>query len=266
MTTSSTPGGASDAVAPDASVVPAVVPSFDPRLSTLVPPDKIPASAVFPPIPRERLKADFLRRHVRARPQYEPESLGDSMRQGITHPTAAAVLIPLVVRAHEVSVLLTQRTTRLKKHAGQVAFPGGRKDPEDQDVVATALRESEEEIGLLAHEVEVLGSLKDYFTGTGYQITPVIGLVSPPSRLRLQASEVDAVFEVPLSFLMNPENHQYRERQFEGVTRHFYSMPYRATQWIEEQGQVSDPLGREFFIWGATASMLRNLHRLLAAS
>jgi 8-oxo-dGTP pyrophosphatase MutT (NUDIX family) len=231
-----------------------------------VPAEAIPASAVFPRIPPERLKSEFLRRHVLARPQYEPETLGDSIRQGIEHPTPAAVLIPLVVREEQVNVLLTQRTTKLKKHAGQVAFPGGRRDPQDIDLTATALRESEEEIGLQAADVEVLGVLQDYFTGTGYQITPVIGMVSPRSQLRLQTSEVDAVFEVPLAFLMDPANHQYRQREFEGKMRHFYSMPYRAEYWLEEHGSVSHPLGREFFIWGATAAMLRNLHRLLAAA
>ncbi len=267
MATSSTPGGASVTSSPALlSVTPSVVPSFDPRLSTLVPKHAIPASAVFPRIPQERLNAEFVRQHVLARPSYEPETLGDSIRQGITNPTPAAVLIPLVMRDEQLSVLLTQRTTKLKKHAGQVAFPGGRRDPEDADLMATALRESEEEIGLQSDDVEVLGALQDYFTGTGYQITPVIAIVRPPSQLRLQASEVDAVFEVPLAFLMDPDNHQYRQREFEGKTRHFYSMPYRATHWLEEHGQVSHPGGREFFIWGATAAMLRNLHRLLSAA
>jgi hypothetical protein len=108
--------------------------------------------------------------------------------------------------------------------------------------------------------------LQDYFTGTGYQITPVIGMVRPPAQLRLQTSEVDAVFEVPLAFLMDPKNHQFRQREFEGKTRHFYSIPYRANEWLEGHGSVSLPEGREFFIWGATAAMLRNLHRLLSAA
>jgi 8-oxo-dGTP pyrophosphatase MutT (NUDIX family) len=161
------------------------------------------------------------------------------------------VLVPLVRRDDALHVLLTRRSEHLRDHAGQISFPGGRAEPGDADAVDTALRETEEEIGLARAHVEVIGRLPVYTTVTSYVVTPVVGLVEPPFDLRLDRSEVDEAFEVPLSFLMTPAHHRRHVFQFDGGQRQFLSMPWLAT-------------GQEYFIWGATAAMLRNLYRLLS--
>lgn len=153
----------------------------------------------------------------------------------------AAVLVPLVMRA-EPGLLLTTRTSHLRKHAGQVAFPGGRIDAEDRDAVAAALREAQEEIGLAPAHVDVLGLSDRYQTGTGYDIAPVIGVIPPDLDYALSANEVADVFEVPLAFALDPANHQMREAEWRGRMRRFYVIEYE---------------GRN--IWGATAGMLVNL-------
>jgi 8-oxo-dGTP pyrophosphatase MutT (NUDIX family) len=162
-------------------------------------------------------------------------------------PTDAAVLVPIVMRA-ELTVLLTQRTETLTKHAGQISFPGGRTDPTDADAIATALREAEEEIGLQARHIEPIGFLDGYRTGTGFHITPVVALIEPDFALQLAADEVADAFEVPLAFLMNPANHQTHSREWRGRTRSYWAMPFG-----------------ERYIWGATAGMLKNLSGRLAA-
>lgn len=167
-------------------------------------------------------------------------------RQAAGKVTRAAVLIPLLLQPNGLSVLLTQRTTHLRDHGGQISFPGGRMDPEDAGPNETALRESEEEIGLERERVEIIGQLPEYLTVSGYSVTPIIGLVKPQAEYVLDEFEVADIFEVPLSFLMDPANHQIRVWQSEQGSRRFYSMPYE---------------GR--FIWGATAGMLRNLYHLL---
>ncbi len=167
-------------------------------------------------------------------------------RQAAGKVTRAAVLIPLLLQPNGLSVLLTQRTTHLRDHGGQISFPGGRMDPEDAGPNETALRESEEEIGLERERVEIIGQLPEYLTVSGYSVTPIIGLVKPQAEYVLDEFEVADIFEVPLSFLMDPANHQVRVWQSEQGSRRFYSMPYE---------------GR--FIWGATAGMLRNLYHLL---
>jgi 8-oxo-dGTP pyrophosphatase MutT (NUDIX family) len=156
---------------------------------------------------------------------------------------AAAVLVPIVERA-EPTVLLTKRTDHLHHHAGQVSFPGGRVEPQDVDVVATALRETEEEIGLSRDFVEIAGYLDDYQTGTGFHITPVVGFVRPGFELDLDDFEVAEAFEVPLSFLFDPANHHRHARVWQGKERRYYAMPYG-----------------DYYIWGATAGMLINLYR-----
>ena len=188
---------------------------------------------------------------------WTPEFTGDGQRLAGRSLRAAAVLVPLVRRAAGLTVLLTRRTDHLNDHAGQVSFPGGRTDPEDADAVATALREAHEEVGLSADEVEVIGRLPTYTTVTAYEVTPVVGLLDPPRALRLDPFEVAEVFEVPLAWLMNPANHQRHAFEFRGATREFFSIPW----------QASDASGatRRYFIWGATAAMLRNLYRFLAA-
>lgn len=160
--------------------------------------------------------------------------------------TAAAVLIPVVLH-EELTVLFTQRTAHLKSHAGQVSFPGGRAEPGDASAEYTALREAEEEIGLPRERVEVLGRLPDYRTRTGFRVTPVIGIVVPPLELAPDPREVESVFEVPLDFLLDERNRERRTREFQGLQVGYYVYEY--------QGHV---------IWGATAGMLVNLHRMLA--
>jgi 8-oxo-dGTP pyrophosphatase MutT (NUDIX family) len=149
-------------------------------------------------------------------------------------------------------VLLTRRTDHLRDHAGQISFPGGRREPEDANAVATALREAEEEIGLSPGHVEVLGSLPDYTTVTRFVVTPVVGLIEQLPTLTPDPFEVAEIFEVPLGFLMNPANHRSHVFELDGQRRQFLSMP-----WVSA-------VGREFYIWGATAAILRNLYRALA--
>jgi len=166
-------------------------------------------------------------------------------------PAQASVLVPIVLR-DEPTVLLTQRTEHLSTHSGQVAFPGGRMDDTDTSPAATALREAQEEVGLAPEHVQILGSLPIYTTGTAYIVTPVVGLVSPGFNLQLNPDEVASAFEVPLAFLMNPANHRRHAYEAEGVRREWFSMP-----WMDGE--------QERFIWGATAGMLRNFYRFLAA-
>lgn len=160
---------------------------------------------------------------------------------------SASVLVPIVAHRPEPTVLFTRRTAHLKAHSGQISFPGGRAEPHDPSPEHTALRETEEEIGLPRMHVELLGRLSDYHTRTGYRITPVVGLVSPPFDLRPDANEVAEVFEVPLSFVLDAANHQQHYREHEGERRGYFAIPYR-----------------DYYIWGATAGMLVNLHRYLA--
>jgi 8-oxo-dGTP pyrophosphatase MutT (NUDIX family) len=161
--------------------------------------------------------------------------------------TAAAVLVPIVQRAPDMTVIFTQRTTHLKAHSGQVSFPGGRAEPHDPTPEFTALREAHEEIGLPMERVEVVARLPDYLTRTGFRVTPVIGLLEPPLVLTPDPREVEEVFEVPLAFLLDPRNHQRRTREFQGQTVGYYVMEFGSRT-----------------IWGATAGMLVNLYRHLA--
>lgn len=175
----------------------------------------------------------------------QPSADWPEVREGSGH-RPAAVLVPLVARSAMPSVLLTRRTDHLHHHPGQISFPGGRVEEADDSPVETALRETEEEIGLDRSHVELLGSLPDYFTGTGFRVTPVVGVVHPPFDLHLDAFEVAEAFEVPLTHFLDPANHQRLSREFEGRTRHFYAMPYH-----------------DHFIWGATAGIIMSLYRLL---
>ena len=159
----------------------------------------------------------------------------------------AAVLFPIVLRDGEPTVLLTQRTAHLKDHPGQISFPGGRREPADPSPVHTALREAAEEIGLAAEHVEVAGYLPEYLTSTGFRVTPVVALVTPPFELQLDAFEVAEAFEVPLAFLLDPANHQQHSLHYRGRLRHYTAMPYG-----------------EYFIWGATAGIILSLWRALA--
>jgi 8-oxo-dGTP pyrophosphatase MutT (NUDIX family) len=158
----------------------------------------------------------------------------------------AAVLVPVVRRGDGLTVLFTRRTAHLNDHAGQISFPGGRVEPDDLTPEATALRETEEEIGLAPGKVEVLGSLHQYVTVTGYRVTPMVGLVDTPLELKLDEFEVAEAFEVPLSFLLDPANHQRNSVMWDGKQRHYYAMPYG-----------------KYYIWGATAGMLMNFYKFL---
>lgn len=160
----------------------------------------------------------------------------------------AAVLIGVIDDLDEARVILTQRTTKLRKHAGQIAFPGGGIDDVDGTPEVAALREAEEEIGLDRRFVETVGRLPQYLSGTGFRIQPVLAVVQPGFVITPNPDEVDSVFEVPLSFLMNPDNHQQDSRMWQGVVRHFYVMPYRERR-----------------IWGITAGIIRTLYERLYA-
>jgi len=159
----------------------------------------------------------------------------------------AAVLVPLIDHAHGMAVLLTQRTAHLSAHAGQISFPGGRIEPADPDAIAAALRETEEEVGLPRHRVSVVGQLDTYVTGTGFEITPIVGIVEPPFELRIDPYEVAEAFEVPLAFVLDRRNHQRIERAVGAQNRCFFVLPFE---------------GRN--IWGATAGILVNLAEVLA--
>jgi 8-oxo-dGTP pyrophosphatase MutT (NUDIX family) len=153
----------------------------------------------------------------------------------------AAVLAPIIARAEGLSVLLTLRSSNLRSHSGQVAFPGGKVDP-GETPLETALREAKEEVGLEARFVEPLGWLDPYLTGTGFRVAPLVALVDPGFTLEINHQEVADVFETPFAFLMDAANHVLHEREWKGVTRRFYAMPH----------------GNRY-IWGATAGVLRNL-------
>jgi 8-oxo-dGTP pyrophosphatase MutT (NUDIX family) len=162
-------------------------------------------------------------------------------------PRPAAVLVPVMLRP-ALTVLFTQRSHALQHHAGQISFPGGRVEGGDTSALDAALREAREEIGLPAANVEPLGYLDSYRTGSGFQIVPVVGLVQPGFTVALDAGEVSDVFEVPLEFLMDPANHRKDSREWRGRERYFYAMPWR-----------------ERYIWGATAGVLRNMQQRLFA-
>jgi 8-oxo-dGTP pyrophosphatase MutT (NUDIX family) len=219
--------------------------SFDPEAA---PVESIAGEAA---IARERLAAEWLRARFFNPPNWVPEIIDEQrIRQLSASATPASVLLPLVRREDGLSLLLTQRTAHLTDHAGQISFPGGRAEEKDVSAIETALRETEEEIGLHRRHVEILGTLPDYLTGTGYRITPVVSIIQPPFDLQADPSEVAEIFEVPLSFLMDGRNHQRRIVEFSNGSgrRIFYAMPYE-----------------RFFIWGATAGILRNLFHFLRA-
>lgn len=216
----------------------------------------------WPPIEPHNLVADRLRWTFQNPPVWQPE-LKREPQLGLRAPAAAAVLIPIVLRGldgQSPHVLLTQRTQNLSSHAGQIAFPGGKVDPEDASVEHAALREAQEEVGLSPDFVQVIGTLPSYITGTSFHITPVVALVSPEMNITPNPHEVEDVFEVPLAFLMNPKNHRLHEFEREGIVRQWYSMPY------EEAHTMGSELTQERFIWGATAGMIRNLYRYLLAA
>ena len=195
--------------------------------------------------------ADLRRRLEAVRPPDVGAIEGDEGR-ALHHPVGgrvpAAVLVGLVARPEGAQILLTQRTAHLRDHAGQISLPGGRIEMDDADPPAAALREAHEEIGLDPAAVEVLGGLPHYDTGTGFRIHPVVGWIARPVALRPDPFEVAEVFEVPLSFALDPRNHERDSYERDGRVRHFFVLRWQ---------------GR--YIWGATAGILVNFARLLAA-
>ena len=233
-------------------------------------PQAVPVSGVdahLPGIVGDALSPDGLRRRFAwqaERGLWTPELAGDGgsaiALPDMPPPMQAAVLVALVQRDGGMSVLLTRRADHLRDHAGQISFPGGRCEQGDAGATATALREAHEEVGLAPERVQVLGQLPIYQTVTRFAVAPVVALVISPLDLRLDLLldrfEVAEVFEVPLSFLMNPAHHRRHRFVHEGVEGQFLSMPWR--------GPGADGIERDYFIWGATAAMLRNLYRFLA--
>ncbi|MDB5935867.1 MAG: CoA pyrophosphatase [Massilia sp.] len=213
-------------------------------------PEQLPIESIGgeAPVESARLTADWLRRHFAAPPEWQPEALDESVgRRPVMIP--AAVLIPLVDRPGGLTMLLTRRTDHLSSHAGQISFPGGRAEEVDASPFDTALREAQEEIGLDPRQVDIIGRLPDYLTGTGYHVVPVVALLTPPLDLVADPGEVAEIFEVPLAHLMNGAHHQRLSIELPtGGRRNFYAMPYE-----------------RYFIWGATAGMLRNLFHFLRA-
>lgn len=161
----------------------------------------------------------------------------------------AAVLVPIIDRPQELTVLLTRRSNELPDHPGQISFPGGGVDPGDADAEAAALREAQEEVGLAPRHVTLLGRLDTYLVRTGFSVVPVVGLLHPPFDLRAEAGEVDEIFEVPLAYFLDPASRQLHSRVFRGAERFFYAYPYG-----------------DYYIWGATAGMLSNLSDVLRAA
>lgn len=227
-------------------VAPAPLRTFDPR--------KVPVTAVdvsLPAVAADQLGIRALRARFAYPPVWTPE-LRREPQMSDRPPAQAAVLVPIVTRERP-TVLLTERTAHLTHHSGQVAFPGGRVDPEDANISAAALREAWEEVGLSAEYIEVLGTLPTYTTITSFIVTPVVALVSPDFELTINPHEVADAFEVPLDFLMDPANHRHHTMtDVDRRSREWLSMPY-------QDG------GNERFVWGATAGMLRNLYRFLSA-
>lgn len=188
-----------------------------------------------------------LRRDTQPAWGHSDYDLTPDARPGTVPLRNAAVLVPIIDRPEGATVLLTRRTAHLSSHAGQISFPGGRTEPEDPSPEATALRETEEEVGIGHGHVEIIGKLDIYRTVTNYAVTPVVGIVQPDFVARPDPYEVAEVFETPLSFLMEPANHHRHTGWFNGVARRWWAMPYG-----------------DYYIWGATAGMLMNLHERLS--
>lgn len=217
----------------------------DPQLAPLIGID-----SQLPAVPLNLQTPQALRSRFADARDWQPEVMAEK-RFMAREPLDAAVLVPIVLR-EQPTVLLTVRSAKLSTHSGQVAFPGGKRDPQDVSAEATALREAQEEVGLAPANVEVLGRLPIYKTGSAFNITPVVALVQPQPAYFPNPGEVADLFEVPLSFLLNPAHHERRGMEWQGINREWFAMPY-------QDG------AQQRYIWGATAGMLRNLYRFLSA-
>ncbi len=232
------------------------LPNFDPR--------KVPVVGIdshLPAVLPSQFQADTLKQRFLFPPVWQVEVHAEP-KFADRQPMQASVLVPIVMRDQPM-VLLTERTTHMSTHSGQIAFPGGKVDEDDADAAATALREAQEEVGLDPAFVQVLGNLPTYVTGTSFIITPVVALVQPNFTMTPNTMEVADVFEVPLAFLMDPANHRRHAFEWAGVRREWFSMPY-----MDDLGRTGEPSANQIterFIWGATAGMLRNFYRFLAA-
>jgi len=224
---------------------------------TIFDPESVPVDAIAGEsrLDAERQTSAWLRHRFAYPPNWQPEVMDESRFMSENHRViSASVLIAIVEHPAGLSVVLTRRTAHLKAHAGQISFPGGRREAYDASPIDTALREASEEIGLNPKQVEVLGTLPDYITGTGYRVTPVVSVIQSSLTLTPQADEVAEIFEVPLAFLMDGQSHQVRSRELsmgeyrKSARRSFYTMPYQ-----------------QHFIWGATAGIVRNLFHFLRA-
>lgn len=224
---------------------------FDPETAPIA---GVAVEAALDPL---RLNLAWIRSRFADVPNWQPEQTDEHFYSlAAAQNRDASVLITLVQREHGLNVLFTRRTAHLSQHAGQISFPGGRAEGQDKDAIETALRETREEIGLGSEWVDVIGQLPPYHTITGYRVTPVVGGVTTMPLLKPDPNEVEEIFEVPLQFLMNGAAHQRRtiliagdeSREFQRNHRTFYAMPYQ-----------------KYFIWGATAGMLRNLFHFLRA-
>jgi 8-oxo-dGTP pyrophosphatase MutT (NUDIX family) len=205
-----------------------------------------------PAVAPDELTPEALRRRFRRPPSWQLEQSFDGRLFRPDRPLRpAAVLIGLIERSGGLHVLLTVRSARLNDHAGQISFPGGRVEDTDAGPIEAALREAREEVRLDPDRVDVLGTLPVYVTISGYQVTPVVGVVRPGAELQSDPLEVDEFFDVPLSFLMDAANHQRRVVVQEERRRCVYSVEYHGR--------------RRYLIWGATAAMLRNFYRFLSA-
>lgn len=174
---------------------------------------------------------------------------GDEGRPAAAQPVPAAVLVPIVARQPEPTILLTVRTDHLDQHAGQICFPGGRIEPEDAHAAAAALRETAEETGLDPARIELLGGLRPYDTVTGFRIHPLVGWIEPPFELQPDPFEVAEMFELPLDFALDPANYRRESYEWRGMRRSYWVLPWRS-----------------YRIWGATAGILRNLATVLQES
>jgi 8-oxo-dGTP pyrophosphatase MutT (NUDIX family) len=222
------------------------IPNFDPQ--------EVPIKAWdahLPAVPTHALSQISLSERFARPPIWQPE-VREEPRFTDRAPHDAAVLVALVMR-EQPTLLLTQRTAHLSTHSGQIAFPGGKVDA-GETARQAAVREAHEEVNLAPEFVQIIGTLPRYTTGTAFHITPVVATIQPGFTLQANPDEVADVFEVPLAFLMNPANHARHQFEFQGHQREWFSMP-----WLEAE------TGKSRFIWGATAGMLRNLYRFLAA-